>query len=94
MANQAVFRDRRMLISKRPAILRVAAQTELVLVGGLEIAAVGPAMGIVTIDTAHFAFAQRVMIRHAQLRIFRGMTLQAGFIGLPSRAYHVIGFRG
>ena len=90
VADQAVFRHRRMLVSKRPAILRMAAQAELIHVRRQKIVPRRPAMRIMTILTAHLAFAQRVMIRHAELGTLALVTLDASVVGLgPGPQYHV-----
>ena len=92
VAQHAVFRHRGMLISVRPAILRMAAEAELVHVRGSQIVATRPAMGIVAIHAANLALAQRVMIRHAKLRALGRVTLQAGVVGFPHRPHDHIGF--
>src|SRR5271157_4251016 len=81
-----------MLIRIWPAILRMAAQAKLVHIGGPQIVPSGPAMRIVAIHTAHLAFAQRMMIRHAELRALGRVTFQAGVVGLPHWPDDRIGF--
>ena len=57
VAIHAVFRDRGVLVGKRPAILCVATQAELIGIRRPQIVAGRPAMWIMAINTAHFAFA-------------------------------------
>jgi len=91
VASHAVFRDRRMLISERPAILCMAAQAELIYVRRLQIVSRRPAMGVMAIHTAHLAFTHRVVIWHAHLRSLCRMTFQASVVGLrPGAEHHVV----
>ena len=80
VAIHAVFRHRRMLVRKGPAILRMAAETKVIHVRRAQVIARVPSVRIMAIGTGHFPFAQRVMIRHAQLRVLSLMAPQAGIV--------------
>src|ERR1035441_6060158 len=62
MAAQTVLRHWRMLVRKRPAILCVTSQAELVHVCRLQIVTRCSTVCVVAVDAAHFAFAQRMMV--------------------------------
>src|SRR5579862_5075960 len=82
-----------MLIGKWTTILGMAAEAELIHIGGAQIVAGRATMGIVAINTAHFAFAQRVMVGQAELRFLRLVTPDAGFVGLRQGPEDHIGLR-
>jgi hypothetical protein len=92
VAKQAVFTNGGMLVGKRPAILRVAAQTELVGVRHAQIVAGSAAMRIVAIPAAHLPFPQRVVVRQAHLAALGLVTAEARIIRLPPRLHHHLGF--
>src|SRR5579864_2800035 len=82
-----------MLIGKWTTVLGVAAEAELIHIGGAQIVAGRAAMGIVAINAAHFAFAQRVMVGQAELRFLRLVTPDAGLVGLRQGPENHIGLR-
>ncbi len=81
VAIHAIFRYRRMLVGKRPPILGMTAEAELIHVGGPQVVARRPSVRIVAIHATHLSFAKRVMVRHAELRSLRLVALEAGLIG-------------
>ncbi len=85
VAEHAIFRYRRMLIGKRAAVLRVAAQAELVGIGCAEVIARGASMRIMAIRTTHLSVPQGMVVGQAHLATLRLVTLQASVIGLPPR---------
>ena len=93
VAIQAVFRHRRVLVGKRPAILRMAAKTKLVHVRRAQVIVRVPSVRIMAIRTGHFAFAERVMIRHAQLRVLSLMTSQTGIVARRPGLNHGVRLR-
>jgi len=93
VAIQATFRDGRMLVGEWPAILRMAAQTELIGIGRAQVVGRRASVRIVAIHATHLAFAQRVMVRHAELRLLRLVTLETGLVGHRTRLNHGIGLR-
>ena len=64
-----------MLVGKRPAILRMAAEAKFVCVGRSQVVARRASVRIVAIHTAHLPFAQRVMVRHTELGLLGLVTL-------------------
>jgi hypothetical protein len=80
MAKRAIFGDRGMLIGKWPTILCMAGQAELIRARRAQIISRGSAMRVVAIVAAHLAFAQRVVIRHAELSRLGLMAFQASIV--------------
>lgn len=76
-----------MLVGERSAILRVATQTELIHVCGLEISSRRAAMGIVAVRAFHLSFAQRMVVGHAHLSALGLVAPEAGIIRLPERLH-------
>ena len=93
VAAEAVFRYRRMLVSEGTAILCVAAQAKLVHVRRAQVMSRSSSVRVVAIGTTHFAFAQRVVVRHAHLRTLRLMTAQTSFVRHRARLNEDVGLR-
>lgn len=68
----------------------MTAQAELIRIGHAEIVPGIAAVRIVTICAAHLALAQRVMVRHAQLRTLGLMTAEACIVHCRARLYEYI----
>ncbi len=84
VAAHAVLGHRRMLVSERSAILRVATEAQLVRRRGAQIVARRSTMWVVAVRTTHFSFAQRVVVGQAHLSALGLVTSEAGIIGLPA----------
>jgi hypothetical protein len=71
----------------------MATQAELVGIGSAQVVARRTSVRIVAIHAAHLAFAQRVMVRHTELRLLGLVALETGLIGHRARLNHGIGLR-
>src|SRR5438270_5904671 len=93
VTDHAVLGHRGMLISKRPAILCMAAKAKLIGARRAQVVTAHAAVRIVTVGATHLALAQRVMIGQAHFPTLGLMTLQTSVIGLPLRLNKRLRFR-
>jgi len=82
---EAALVYRRVLEGERPLIFGMAGETEFVSVGQLQIVARAAAVRVVTINAAHFGFANRVVVRQICFGILLLVAAQAVLILLAAR---------
>src|SRR6266700_6301352 len=80
-----VLIHRWMLVGEWPLKLRMAAETEVVGIGQLQIVARAAAVGIVAIHAPHLGLANRVVVREGRFGILLLVASQAVLIHLPAR---------
>lgn len=85
MTLEATLVDRRVLEREGTLILGMAAETEFVGVGHLQIVARAAAMRIMTVHAAHLGFANRVVVGKIGFGILRLVAPQAVLILSPAR---------
>src|ERR1700687_6360831 len=93
VTSHAVFCDWGVLVGKRPAILRMTAQAELIHVRCPQVVTTGATMRVVAVCTAHLSFTQRVVVGQAQFSALALVTFQASIIGLPPLLHDDFAFR-